>query len=73
MSLDDYEEEDFEQQKPLNRSVLRRILSLALPHWRWVAEFLTLVTASTLLDSYSTYLSKRILDEGNHPAQPPKQ
>lgn len=64
MSLDYYEEEDFEQQKTLNRNVLRRILSLALPHWRWVTGFLTLVTVSTLLDSYFTYLSKRILDEG---------
>ena len=33
-----FEEEEFSSQ--FNRRIVRRILGLARPHWRWVAGFL---------------------------------
>jgi len=48
---------------PSGRTVLR-VLAQAKPHWRWAVGFLMTVALVAALDSYFTYLSKRIVDEG---------
>jgi ATP-binding cassette subfamily B protein len=57
-----FEEEDFSTQ--FNGRTVLRILSLAKPYSKWVIGFLIAIAYVSLLDSYFTYLSKRIIDEG---------
>jgi len=58
----EFEEEEFTTQ--FNGRTLLRILSQARPHWRWVAGFLLSIALVSGLDSYLTFLGKRIVDEG---------
>jgi ATP-binding cassette, subfamily B, bacterial len=58
----EFEEEEFTTQ--FNGRTFVRILGLTRPHWRWVVGFLLTVAAVSAMDSYFTYLSKRIVDEG---------
>ncbi len=62
MSDEYFEEEDF-QTKFTGKTFLR-ILNLTKPHWRWVVGFLAAIAVVSSLDSFFTYLSKRIIDEG---------
>jgi len=48
---------------PSGRTVLR-VLAQAKPHWRWAVGFLVTIAFVSALDSYYTYLSMRIVDEG---------
>jgi ATP-binding cassette subfamily B protein len=57
-----FEEEDFSSN--INRNTLLRVLGLLRPHWKWALGFLIAVGAVSTLESYFTYLSKRIIDEG---------
>jgi len=58
----EFEEEDFTTQ--FNGQTVLRILAQTKPHWRMVAGFLFFITAVSLIDSTTTYLSKQIIDEG---------
>ena len=60
--LNYFEEEDFTTE--FNGGTLMRILGLATNHWRWLVGFVMAVGAVAATDSYFTYLSKRIIDEG---------
>jgi ATP-binding cassette subfamily B protein len=62
MSDNEFEEEEFTTQ--FNGRTLARILSQVKPHWPWVLGFLTAISLISVLDSYFTYLSKRLIDEG---------
>ena len=62
MSDEYLEEEDF-QTKFTGKTFLR-ILGLTKPHWKWVIGFLLAIASVSGLDSFFTYLSKRIIDEG---------
>jgi len=57
-----YDEEEFSTQ--LNKNTLKRVLKLTKPYWQWVAGFLICTLLVSYLDSYFTFLSKRIIDEG---------
>ncbi|NIM92342.1 MAG: ATP-binding cassette domain-containing protein [Anaerolineales bacterium] len=57
-----FEEEDFSTQ--FNGRTLLRILITAKSHWKWFTGFLAAIAFVAILDSYSTFLSKRIIDEG---------
>lgn len=57
-----HEEEEFEGQ--LNLDVILRILAQVKPHWRWVIGFLVAVALVSVFESYATFLTKRIIDEG---------
>lgn len=57
-----FEEEDFTSE--FNRKTVLRILNQIKPHWKWVVGFLIAITIVSTLDSYFTFLSKRIIDEG---------
>jgi len=58
----EFQEEEFDTR--LNRRTLLRILAQAKPHWRWLAGFLVSIAVVSAMDSYFTFLSKRIVDEG---------
>jgi ATP-binding cassette, subfamily B, bacterial len=56
-----FEEEDFQSQ--FNGKTLLRIGQEIKPHWKWVISFLVAVGIVSALESYFTYLTKRIIDE----------
>ncbi len=62
--MEEYEfhEEEFSTQ--FNGRTLLRILAQVKPYWPMLVGFLLLITLVSGLDSYFTFLSKRIIDEG---------
>ena len=62
MSHFEFEEEEFNT-KFSGRTVLR-ILAQAKPHWQWLVGFVLTIAFVSALDSYFTFLGKRIVDEG---------
>ncbi|GAB4471243.1 MAG: ABC transporter ATP-binding protein [Anaerolineae bacterium] len=62
MSELDFQEEEFTTR--FNGRTVLRILGLTRPHWKWVVGFVAAVALVSLLDSYFTFLGKRIVDEG---------
>ncbi|MBX3000406.1 MAG: ABC transporter ATP-binding protein [Caldilineaceae bacterium] len=57
-----FEEEEFNTQ--FNGQTVLRILKQGLPHWPYMATFLFCISAVAGVESYMTFLSKRIIDEG---------
>ena len=62
MSTHTFEEEEFTTE--FNSKTLLRILSQVKSHWRWFMGFVLTIALVSLLDSYFTFLGKRIVDEG---------
>lgn len=62
MSDEYFEEEDF--QTKFTGKTFRRIIAQTKPYWKWVLGFIIAIAIVSTLDSYFTYLSKRIIDEG---------
>ncbi len=62
MSHFEFEEEEFTTE--FNGRTVLRILAQTKPHWPWLVGFLLSIAFVSLLDSYLTFLSKRIVDEG---------
>lgn len=62
MQAYEFEEEEFSTQ--FNGRLVARVFGFAKPHWPWLVGFLATIAAVSALDSYFTYLSKRIIDEG---------
>ena len=62
MSEHYFEEEEFSTQ--FNGRTILRIIKQARSHWKWVVGFIIMIALVSTLDSYFTYLSKRIIDEG---------
>ncbi len=58
----EFEEEEFSTE--FNGRTVLRILAQAKPHWPWVVGFLVGIAAVSAVDSYFTFLSKRMVDEG---------
>ena len=58
----EFEEEEFTTK--FNGRTVVRILAQAKPHWPWLAGFMLAITFVSAMDSYFTFLSKRIVDEG---------
>jgi ATP-binding cassette subfamily B protein len=56
-----FEEEEFTTQ--FTGKTTLRILQLAKPHWKWVIGFLLMITLVSVLDSYFTFLTSRIIDD----------
>ena len=59
---DEFQEEEFTTQ--FNGKVMTRILEQVKPYWYWVVGFVVMIAGTSVMDSYFTYLSKRIIDEG---------
>lgn len=62
MSDEYLEEEDF--QTKFTGKTFKRILGLTKNHWQMVVGFLIAIAAVSGMDSYFTFLSKRLIDEG---------
>ncbi len=60
-TFEEFEEKDYGK---LNTHIVRRLLSLLKPHWRWVVGFLLCIAFVSMLEAYTTYLSALIIDEG---------
>lgn len=58
----EFEEEEFSTQ--FNGRTVLRILRLATAHWPWLAGFLVAILLVSTIDSYFTFLSKSIIDDG---------
>ena len=61
MTQIEFEEEEFTTQ--FNSRTFLRILGTAKPHWRWLVGFLIAISSISIIDSYTTFISKRIVDE----------
>lgn len=57
-----YEEEEF--QSKFDGKTLKRILGLTRPHLKWVIGFLITISIVAGLDAVTTYITKRIVDNG---------
>ncbi len=57
-----FEEEELNSR--FSGRTFRRILGLTRAHWKWVVGFLVTILGVSGLDSYFTYLSKQIIDNG---------
>jgi ATP-binding cassette subfamily B protein len=64
MSQDLIELEEEEYTSQLTAPVLKRILGLLRPHWKWVVGFLITIALTSSTDAYFTYLNKDIVDTG---------
>jgi ATP-binding cassette subfamily B protein len=60
MTIDTFEEEEFETQ--FNGETVVRILKQALPYWPMLAGFLVAIALVALNDAVLTYLSKLVID-----------
>jgi len=58
----EFEEEEFSTQ--FNGQTVLRLLAQLKPHWPYAVGFVLLITSVSILDSFFTFLSKRIIDEG---------
>ena len=58
----EFEEEEFVTQ--FNGRTVVRILAQTRPHWPLLVGFLVAIVLVAIIDSYFTFLSKRIIDEG---------
>jgi ATP-binding cassette subfamily B protein len=57
-----FEEEEFTTD--FTGRTMQRIAGQIRPYWRWFASFVLAIAAVSLMDSYFTFLGKRIIDEG---------
>jgi ATP-binding cassette subfamily B protein len=62
MSETEFLEEEYSGQ--INSGTVLRILKLTRQHWPWLAGFLITIGLTSAVDSYFTFLGKRIIDEG---------
>ena len=62
MSDSYYEEEEF--QAKFNQKTFSRILGLTKPHLKWVIGFLVTIAVVAGMDAVSTWIGKRIIDDG---------
>ena len=58
----EYEEEDLTA--PFSGDTLLRILAQLKPYWKWVLGFLLAIALVSALESFFTFLSKLLVDEG---------
>jgi len=65
----EFQEEEFSTR--FSGRTIRRLVSLLRPYLLWVLGFLSTVMVVSGLDSYFTYLSKRMVDEGITPSNWP--
>jgi ATP-binding cassette subfamily B protein len=59
-----YEELEEKEYGKLTGNILSRLLELLKPHWKWAVGFLVCIAVVSSIDSYTTFLSSRIIDKG---------
>jgi ATP-binding cassette subfamily B protein len=60
--LIEIEEEEYTSQ--LTGPVLRRILGLLTPHWKWALGFVVTIALTSITDAYLTFVNKQFVDQG---------
>src|SRR5512143_787160 len=56
--------EEEEHTSELTAPILRRIIGLMKPHWRWVVGFFLTIALTSTTDAYFTYINKQFVDQG---------
>ena len=59
-----YHELEEKEYGKLTGNIFKRLLSVLKPHWKAVLGFLLCIALVSGIDSYTTFLSKRIIDDG---------
>jgi ATP-binding cassette subfamily B protein len=59
-----YNEFDEKEYGKLTGQVFKRLVKVLLPHWKWVVGFLLCIAVVSAIDSYTTFLSKDLVDNG---------
>jgi ATP-binding cassette, subfamily B, bacterial len=59
-----FEEEEFDQNSRFDKQLFKRIWQSAAKHWYLMLGFLLAISSVSFVDSYFTYLSKLMIDEG---------
>jgi ATP-binding cassette, subfamily B, bacterial len=62
MSDELIELEEEEHTSQLTSPIVKRILGLLRPHWKWVVGFMVAILITSILDAFFTYLNKQIVD-----------
>jgi ATP-binding cassette, subfamily B, bacterial len=60
-TFEEFDEKDYGK---LSTPIIQRLGSLLKPHWRWVIGFLLCIALVSVIDSYTTFLSAQIIDQG---------
>ena len=60
--LNQFEEQDFTTK--FNGRVIWRMFQQVFPYWHWMLGFVLMIAGTSISDSYFTYLSKQIIDDG---------
>ncbi len=55
--------EEEEHTSPVTTPVLKRIIGLLRPHWKWVVGFVITIALTSAMDSFFTFINKNIIDE----------
>ena len=63
-----FEEEEFVTE--FNGKTVLRILAQTKEHWKWAVGFLAAIVLTSVMDSYFTYMGKRIIYEAIIPGNP---
>lgn len=59
-----YYELDEKEYGKLTNQVFKRLIQVLKPHWKWVVGFLICIAIVSGIDSYTTFLSKNLIDKG---------
>lgn len=59
-----YHEVEEKEYGKLTNQVFKRLVEVLKPHWKWVVGFLVCVAIVSAIDSYTTFLSKNLIDKG---------
>ncbi len=60
-TFEEFDEKDYGK---LNASIIKRLFGLIKPHWQKVVGFLVCIALVSVIDSYTTFLSAQIIDDG---------
>lgn len=61
LTYDELEEKEYGK---LNGQIFKRLVQLVKPHWKWFVGFLICIAIVSMIDAYTTYLSKGLIDDG---------
>ncbi len=59
-----YHELEEKEYGKLTNQVFKRLIQVLKPHWKWVVGFLICISIVSGIDSYTTFLSKNLIDKG---------
>jgi ATP-binding cassette, subfamily B, bacterial len=65
-----YHELDEKEYGKLTNQVFKRLVQVLKPHWKWVVGFLICIAIVSAIDSYTTFLSKNLIDKGIEAGNP---